>query len=70
MAISTGLSVSSVWIGLASSAMFNLPPSFLIVAMVSAIWLAVWLGAARVLATATHAEDTPAQKVPGASEHC
>lgn len=68
MAISTGLSVASVWIGLASSAMFNLPPSFLIVAIVSAVWLAVWLGAGRVHAAATREVDTQAPKAPGALE--
>jgi zinc/manganese transport system permease protein len=51
MAISTALSVVSVWIGLAASAMFNLPPSFLIVTIVSAIWLAVRMRAGRVHAT-------------------
>jgi zinc/manganese transport system permease protein len=43
MAISTFLSVASVWIGLGASAMFNLPPSFLVVTIVSLIWLVVWL---------------------------
>lgn len=42
IAISTGLAVSSVWLGLVASAMFNAPPSFLIVTFVTAIWLAVW----------------------------
>ena len=43
MAISTVLSVASIWLGLGASAMFNLPPSFLVVTIVSAIWLVVWL---------------------------
>ncbi|HEX5145043.1 MAG TPA: metal ABC transporter permease [Mycobacterium sp.] len=47
MAVSTALSVAAVWVGLAVSAMFNLPPSFVIVSIVSVVWLAVWLGAQR-----------------------
>jgi zinc/manganese transport system permease protein len=43
MAISTGLAVGCVWLGLAASAMFNAPPSFLIVTIVTAVWLVVWL---------------------------
>ncbi|MGH3644409.1 MAG: metal ABC transporter permease, partial [Mycobacterium sp.] len=48
MAISTFLSVASVWLGLGASAMFNLPPSFLVVTIVSAIWLVVWVADRRV----------------------
>ena len=47
MAASTLLSVSGVWAGLALSAMFNVPPSFVIVTIVSAIWLLVRLAAQR-----------------------
>lgn len=47
MAASTLLSVSGVWAGLALSAMFNVPPSFVIVMIVSAVWLLVRLGAQR-----------------------
>ena len=43
MALATAISVSSVWLGLAASAMFNFPPSFLIVTIACGIWLAVWL---------------------------
>lgn len=43
MAISAVISVFSVWLGLGASAMFNLPPSFLIVTIACGIWLAVWL---------------------------
>jgi zinc/manganese transport system permease protein len=43
MAVATGLAVVSVWAGLAVSAMFNVPPSFVITTIVSVIWLAVWL---------------------------
>jgi zinc/manganese transport system permease protein len=42
MAVSTVLAVVSVWTGLAVSAMFNVPPSFVIVSIVSVIWLVVW----------------------------
>lgn len=47
MAISAVISVLSVAIGLGAAAMFNVPPSFLIVTVASAIWLAVRAGAAR-----------------------
>lgn len=40
--ISTGIAVISVWLGLVLSAIFNSPPSFLIVTIVTATWLAVW----------------------------
>lgn len=43
MAVSTGIAVASVWLGLVASAMFNAPPSFLIVTIATAVWLAVWL---------------------------
>ncbi|MHC9295489.1 metal ABC transporter permease [Mycobacterium sp. LTG2003] len=42
MAISTGISLVSVWAGLAVSAIFNMPPSFVIVTIACAFWLAVW----------------------------
>jgi zinc/manganese transport system permease protein len=42
MAVATGLAVVSVWAGLAVSAMFNVPPSFVITTIVSVIWLVVW----------------------------
>ncbi len=44
MAVSAGIGVFSVWTGLALSAMFNLPPSFVIVTVACGVWLAVWLG--------------------------
>ncbi len=47
MAVSTALALGSVWAGLALSAMFNLPPSFVIVTIVSAVWLVVWSAAQR-----------------------
>ena len=43
MAISAVTSVGSVWVGLAASAMFNVPPSFLVVTVACGIWLVVWL---------------------------
>ncbi len=43
MAISAIISVLSVWAGLGASAMFNTPPSFLIVTIACAIWLAIWV---------------------------
>jgi len=43
MAISAATSVFSVWVGLGASAMFNVPPSFLIVTVACGIWLTVWL---------------------------
>ncbi|OBB22603.1 zinc ABC transporter permease [Mycolicibacterium peregrinum] len=42
MMISTVISVLSVWAGLAVSAIFNMPPSFVIVTIACGIWLAVW----------------------------
>ena len=47
MVVSTVLAVSAVWAGLALSAMFNMPPSFVIVTIVSGVWLVVWLAAQR-----------------------
>ena len=42
MTVSAGLAVGCVWLGLVIAAMFNAPPSFLIVTIVTSIWLAVW----------------------------
>ncbi|KHO17942.1 zinc ABC transporter permease [Mycolicibacterium setense] len=42
MTISTAISVVSVWAGLTISAIFNMPPSFVIVTIACGIWLAVW----------------------------
>lgn len=42
MAIAAVISVVSVWVGLGASAMFNMPPSFLVVTVACGIWLAVW----------------------------
>jgi zinc/manganese transport system permease protein len=58
--MATAISVTSVWIGLAASAMFNFPPSFLIVTIACGIWLIVWLTDRRVRVTA----EAPDQPVP------
>lgn len=47
MAISAVISVFSVWAGLGAAAMFNLPPSFLIVTIACGIWLIVWVSSRR-----------------------
>jgi zinc/manganese transport system permease protein len=47
MVVSTALSVFAVWAGLVVSSIFNLPPSFVIVTIVCAVWLAVWSAAQR-----------------------
>ena len=44
MAISTLVSLVSVWAGLVVSALFNMPPSFVIVTIACVIWLVVWSG--------------------------
>jgi zinc/manganese transport system permease protein len=41
MAISTVIGLASVWVGLALSAMFNMPPSFVIVTIACGVWLMV-----------------------------
>lgn len=43
MLISTLISTVSVWVGLGISAMFDLPPSFVIVAIACTAWFVVWL---------------------------
>lgn len=62
MAVSTVISVTSVWVGLGASAMFNLPPSFLIVTSASGIWLAVWLGDRRARIAAAAPDTSPRSK--------
>ncbi|MBU8832793.1 metal ABC transporter permease [Mycolicibacterium goodii] len=42
MAISTLISLLSVWAGLVLSAVFNLPPSFVIVTIACVFWFVVW----------------------------
>nr|WP_170292487.1 metal ABC transporter permease [Mycolicibacterium grossiae] len=43
IAVATGIALLSVWGGLVVSAMFNVPPSFVITTLVSTIWFATWL---------------------------
>ena len=42
MFTATVISVSSVWLGLVVSAMFNTPPSFVIVTIACGVWAVVW----------------------------
>jgi zinc/manganese transport system permease protein len=42
IALSTGISMTAVWAGLGLSAMFNVPPSFVIVSAACGIWAVVW----------------------------
>lgn len=58
IAVSTLISLAAVWVGLALSAMYNVPPSFAIVTLACAVWAVVWAaqrglrpGADRVLVT-------------------
>jgi zinc/manganese transport system permease protein len=48
MFISTAISVVSVWVGLGLSAMFNMPPSFVIVAIACMVWSVVQLASHRI----------------------
>ena len=69
MAISTAISVVSVWVGVAMSAVFNLPPSFVIVTIACTAWFAVWTVHRRVRPAAVAARRVSAQLVadePGA----
>lgn len=66
MLVSTLLAVFSVWAGLALSAMFNVPPSFVIVTIVSAIWLVVWAIAQR---TGTDRRIAPPHGASGLPVH-
>ncbi|MGH3582067.1 MAG: metal ABC transporter permease [Mycobacterium sp.] len=66
MLVSTLLAVFSVWTGLALSAMFNVPPSFVIVTIVSAIWLVVWAVAQR---TGTDRRIAPSHGPSGLHVH-
>ncbi|MBS1693870.1 MAG: metal ABC transporter permease [Actinobacteria bacterium] len=47
MAVSTMLSVASVWLGLGLSAMLNAPPSFIVVTITCGVWAAVWAARSR-----------------------
>jgi zinc/manganese transport system permease protein len=48
MLVSSIISVISVWVGLGVSAMFNMPPSFVIVAIACVVWFLVWVASHRV----------------------
>jgi zinc/manganese transport system permease protein len=48
MFISTTISVVAVWAGLGMSAMFNMPPSFVIVAIACMVWFVVQLASHRI----------------------
>lgn len=48
MFISMTISVVSVWAGLGLSAMFNMPPSFVIVAIACMVWFVVQLSSRRI----------------------
>jgi zinc/manganese transport system permease protein len=60
IAVGTAISVVSVWLGLAASAMFNLPPSFLIVSTACGFWLVVRLADRRSRATVAGVESSEA----------
>jgi zinc/manganese transport system permease protein len=47
MLISTLISIVAVWLGLGVSAMFDLPPSFLIVGIAGTAWFVVWAATRR-----------------------
>jgi zinc/manganese transport system permease protein len=42
IAISTAINLAAVWLGLALSAVFNAPPSFVIVTIACGVWAVVW----------------------------
>jgi zinc/manganese transport system permease protein len=48
MFVSTTVSVVSVWLGLGLSAMFNMPPSFVVVAIACMVWFVVQLASHRI----------------------
>jgi zinc/manganese transport system permease protein len=65
MSVSTGISLFSVWLGLAASAMFNAPPSFFIVTIACGVWLVVWLSDRRTRVTARTTDQSTAGRVAG-----
>lgn len=69
MLISGVISVGSVWVGLAVSAMFNVPPSFVIVTIACGVWLVVWLGDRRQRTIARALDDgAPVNPRPASPE--
>ena len=63
MLISTVISTASVWMGLGVSAMFDLPPSFVIVTIACAAWFLVRVAIHRVRPS-TKGSDSPGPAVP------
>lgn len=69
MLISGAISIGSIWAGLAVSAMFNVPPSFVIVTIACAVWLVVWLDDRRERIVARVLDDSaPLVQRQGLSE--
>ena len=63
MAISTTISVVSVWVVVAMSAMFNLPPSFVIVTIACSAWFVVWFLDRQIRPASTAARRASAELV-------
>ena len=63
IAISTAISLVSVWVGIAMSAIFNLPPSFVIVTIACSVWLVVWILVRQVRPSSTAARRASAELV-------
>lgn len=61
MIISTVISVVSVWLGVVMSAVFNLPPSFVIVTIACGVWLVVWFLERQVRPRSTAAQRISAE---------
>ncbi|MGY4711300.1 metal ABC transporter permease [Mycolicibacterium sp. CBM1] len=64
MALSAVISLVSVWLGLGLSAMFNMPPSFLIVTIACAIWMVVWIAHHRRDRMASELEHPAMKRMP------
>ena len=72
MFLSTIISVFSVWVGLGLSAMFNMPPSFVIVTIACMIWFVVQLVSHRIrLAVSISRNDSALSErgLPAAAEN-
>ena len=65
-AIAVGIALVSVWAGLVLSAMVNLPPSFFVVAVAVAVWLAVLLLTGRRREVHQRSTDADAHHRPAA----
>jgi zinc/manganese transport system permease protein len=66
---STVISVISVWLGVGLSAMFNLPPSFLIITIACTVWLVVWVVEHRVRPAAKTADLSDRPSAVGDHAH-